>query len=139
MNRETSANVGSDNRLTDIMLNGIPSGVSCPVCHTPIVRPPSQLAKSRRLFCSQKCYHSLRQGRYIPWRAGQRKARLLVAKYFELQPQHIVHHEDSDNRNNSLFNLRVFANQADHMAYHHGISGVKPIWDGREQNKESLI
>lgn len=128
MSSETSANVASDKFLVpDIMV----ISASCWVCQTPIVRPPSKLAKSRRLFCSQACYHSLRQGKYVPWRQGQRRARLVVAKYFDLQPQHVVHHEDSDNRNNSLSNLRVFSSQSDHMAYHHGVSGVRPLWDGR--------
>ena len=87
---------------------------------------------STRPFCSQRCYHSLRQdGRYVPRRSGQRKARKVVSGYFQLQPGNVVHHEDRDNNNNSLSNLMVFATQADHMAYHHGVSEVKPLWDGR--------
>jgi hypothetical protein len=129
LSREAKPNAGFDNGLYQIL---------CKVCSSPIVRPPSQLAKSQRLFCSQKCYQSIRQGKYVPWRQGQRRARAVVARHFDLKPEHIVHHEDRDNRNNSLLNLMVFANQSEHMAYHHGISGVKPLWDGRE-HKELVI
>jgi len=102
---------------------------ACEVCSKPVIRQASK--KSRRTFCSRECYHSVRQdGRYRQNRQGQRRARAIVSKCFPLEPQHVVHHEDRDNTNNSLPNLRVFASQADHMAYHHG-SGVQPIWDGR--------
>lgn len=97
----------------------------CQVCQKPC----------RKRYCSQKCYHSVRQdGRYQPWREGQRKARKAVSKYFNLVRGNVVHHEDRDNRNNDLSNLRVFRNQSDHMAYHHG-SPVVPLWDGKQVAK----
>lgn len=103
---------------------------ACLVCSKPVMRQASR--PYRRAFCSQACYHSLRQdGRYRPNRQGQRIARKTVSQYFDLQPQHVVHHEDRDTSHNDITNLLVFASQADHMAYHHG-SDVKPLWDGRE-------
>ena len=110
---------------------GPKSSVACFVCKKQFAISPSKLKRQARFFCSAKCYHSLRQdGRYRPNRQGQRNARATVSKYFALEPQHVVHHEDRDNLNNSLPNLRVFASQADHMAYHHG-ADVAPLWDGR--------
>ena len=103
---------------------------ACFVCNKELFRSPSALKKSRRIFCSQACYHSVRQGKYIPWRQGQRIARKTVSQHFALQPGHVVHHHDDDNRNNQITNLAVFASQSDHMAYHHG-SPVRPIWDGK--------
>lgn len=111
---------------------GVPEpNASCHVCNKAMVLSPSKLKGQKRFFCSRKCYHSLRQdGRYHPNRQGQRIARKVVSQYFDLQPQHVVHHEDRDTRHNDIVNLLVFASQADHMAYHHG-SDVKPLWDGR--------
>lgn len=106
--------------------------VSCHACG-------SQCRQSRfgkRSFCSQKCYHSIRQdGKYVPWRQGQRKARKAVSAHFELKPGNVVHHHDDDNRNNDISNLAVFRDQADHMAYHHGLTPVAPLWDGRQVPK----
>lgn len=129
LDSETGANAVPDNGLTDIMT----TGVSCHVCRTPIHRPPSQVAKSKRLFCSRKCYFSTRQVTpYVQWREGQRRARKAVAQFFQLGAGYVVHHHDGDNRNNHPSNLAVFRNQSDHMAYHHGVTVVRPLWDGRE-------
>lgn len=84
----------------------------------------------KRAFCSRECFYASRKGEhYRPWRQGQRRARAIVAQYFKLEPQHIVHHEDKDNCNNDIRNLRVFACQADHMSYHHG-NAVPFLFDG---------
>lgn len=66
---------------------------------------------------------------YVPWRQGQRRARRIVSRYFQLEPANVIHHEDSDNRNNELSNLAVFRDQSDHLAYHHG-ANVAPLWRG---------
>ena len=52
-----------------------------------------------------------------------------MGQYFHLEPQHIVHHKDSNQRNNDLANLLVFASASDHLKHHHG-SKVSPLWDG---------
>ncbi len=84
----------------------------------------------RRSFCNSECYYASLEGeRYKPWRQGCRIARAIVAQYFTLDREHVVHHEDRDNRNNDRSNLRVFANQSDHAAYHRG-QAIQPIWDG---------
>ena len=87
----------------------------------------------RRIYCSDTCYFAaIHNPKYFQWRHGQRLAREAVtAAGFALQPGHIVHHVDSDNRNNSLENLWVFANHADHMKYHrlgYVQLGYEPVW-----------
>ena len=82
-------------------------------------------------YATQACYfnHRCRQTPSIIWRHGQRIARAKVAEVFPLQPQHVVHHDDKDDRNNTLRNLHVFASQADHLSYHRGMD-TSPIWCG---------
>jgi hypothetical protein len=105
----------------------------CLVCGKSYIRFRTAILKNQRSFCSQECYHSVRQARkYIQWRHGCRLARKVVSKYFKLNPGNVVHHHDGDNRNNRLSNLAVFATNSDHIAHHHGISEVKPLWDGRK-------
>ena len=48
-----------------------------------------------------------------------------------LLPGMVVHHHDSDNRNNARQNLAVFLSQSDHMRYHH-TGQPDPLWDGRD-------
>lgn len=105
--------------------------IPCSACGKTFARTPRN-KRFKRAFCSPECYYSVRRTiKYKPWRQGQRRARAIVSKYFDLRPEYVVHHEDKDNANNDLINLRVFASQADHMAYHHGVTKVVPIWDGR--------
>lgn len=99
----------------------------CAWCGTQFLAFPCQTRK----YCSIACVGAAKNKSVVQWRQGQRIAREIVSKHFNLQPEHIVHHEDKNNRNNDIANLLVFASQADHMAYHHG-SEVKPLWDGRE-------
>ena len=102
----------------------------CGYCGSAIKIRRGQARKNRQSYCKAECYYASFHGeRYKPWRHGQRLARAIVAQHFQLEARHVVHHEDKDNRNNDRANLRVFASNADHMAYHRG-SNVKPIWDG---------
>lgn len=89
----------------------------------------------RRVYCSDTCYFAaIHNPKYFQWRHGQRMARAAInAAGFALQPRNIVHHVDGDNRNNSLDNLWVFANHADHMRYHRlGYIQLdsEPLWRG---------
>lgn len=46
----------------------------------------------------------------------------LVAEHYlcrPLRPGEVIHHEDDDKRNNSPGNLRIFASNGRHIAYHH--------------------
>ena len=74
----------------------------------------------RQTYCSKPCYYAaIHNPSYVQWRQGQRHARATVTDAgFTLQPGHIIHHVDSDNRNNTRQNLWVFASHGDHMAYH---------------------
>ncbi len=103
---------------------------TCDYCSTKFDMFRGRWKKSSKHVCSAEHYYAaLGQSGYKPWRQGQRLARAIVAQHFDLQPEHIVHHEDRDNKNNDRSNLRVFASQADHMAYHRGRK-ITPLWDG---------
>lgn len=96
--------------------------ISCTTCGAVVERTRKRVRKQRNHFCSEDCYYAfLSAGKtsYIQSKNGQRLARTKVAQYFNLQPEHIVHHEDRNSCNNLLNNLKVFANQGDHIKYHH--------------------
>jgi YHS domain-containing protein len=107
--------------------------VSCSTCAKEIKRHKYRIRKNLHHFCSEACYRAfLEAGNgnpYIGNRQGQRIARKKVAEHFELQPGHIVHHEDRNTLNNMLHNLRVFRNQGDHVRYHRGLI-VGVLWNG---------
>jgi hypothetical protein len=72
--------------------------------------------------CSSECYYKgRRNGSYVAWRNGQRLARKVMEDVLrrKLGIDEVVHHEDGDNRNNAVDNLRVFESQSEHVAYHH--------------------
>jgi hypothetical protein len=105
--------------------------LTCAACGL-AYRRPRALARRRRHYCSDACYQATikRNGaQYTESRVGQRKARRVVARYFTLQPTHIVHHHDGDNGNNAVVNLAVFTTHAEHMRFHRG-GAAQPIWDG---------
>ena len=96
--------------------------VSCTTCGNTLERTRKRIKTQRNHFCSTDCYSSfLSVGKsiYVQNRHSQRMARRIVAKLFQLEPEYIVHHEDRNNYNNHPSNLKVFANQGDHLRYHH--------------------
>jgi hypothetical protein len=96
--------------------------VSCTTCGNPITRTRKRVRTQRNHFCGRECYNSfLDAGKstYTQNRHGQRIARSVVKQYFDIQPEHVVHHEDRNNFNNRLDNLMVFATAGDHIRYHH--------------------
>jgi hypothetical protein len=104
--------------------------VSCTACGKEIQRCKAHVRKRLHLFCDQKCYFTFLQASgYKESRWGSMVARDIVNKLFALQDQHRVHHEDRNQYNNRIDNLRVFANQGDHVRYHRGFD-VTPIWNG---------
>ena len=89
--------------------------------------------RQARHYCSEQCYHKSRcNPSYIESRNGQQLARQIVSASFDLQPQHVVHHKDTDSTNNAKANLVVYASQCDHMTHHHGVHAVSPLWDGAD-------
>ena len=107
---------------------------ACGWCKIPITKVRCQFRNSENHFCSHKCFSRWLNRKdstspFISYRHGLRIARKIVAWYFPLFPGYIVHHEDRDETNNDLANLRVFACQGDHNRYHRGFP-VQPIWDG---------
>jgi len=107
--------------------------VSCTTCGTEILRTKGRIRKQLNHFCSSECYFAfLEAGNgfpYIESRAGQKRARVIVGDHFRLQNGHIVHHENRNTLDNRLINLKVFANNGDHVRHHRGFD-VLPIWDG---------
>lgn len=105
--------------------------IKCSFCGNPFRQRRSRWRKSLEHYCTSECYFAGLENNstYIAWRHGSRLARALASQHFELEPEHIVHHQDGNQRNNDLSNLRVFACQADHIKWHRGQTS-KPIWDG---------
>lgn len=106
--------------------------ISCATCGKTIQRTRCKTRKTNTPTCSRKCYFDYLRSKaeYIENRNASRNARKLVAKLFDLQSKHIVHHIDGDQNNNDLSNLLVFASQADHVRHHRGFD-VSPIWIGK--------
>lgn len=99
-------------------------------CRAAIRVPQSRARKSEKSFCNAEHYYAWRfNPQFLGWRQGMRLGRAEVAKHFKLEPRHIVHHLDGNERNNEISNLIVFASASDHMRHHHRRS-VEPIWRG---------
>ena len=104
---------------------------NCSFCGSEITKRRKQWRKNTNNYCSMECYSaSLENPGYKPWRHGQRLARAIVGQYYKLLYNNVIHHEDGDSRNNDRLNLRVFANQSDHLKYHRSKVKPIPIWDG---------
>ena len=112
---------------------GAPSthaAVRCAFCDRELWRRRKTILRTMRQFCGEECYYAaLELSGYMPWRHGSRLARAIVAQHFPLDPDHIVHHKDGNQRNNNLNDLAVFVSNAAHMAHHRG-RHVQPLWDG---------
>ena len=105
-------------------------GAACKVVHLPCAfcgatttkyRKPLLQSSRMNSYCGQECYFAaLESHGYEEWRQGSRLARAIVAQHFALQPDHIVHHKDGNQRHNDLSNLMVFKSQGDHVGHHRG-------------------
>jgi len=103
---------------------------TCTSCKQSFIAARNRVRRFRNVYCSKACYiASRRNPHFKPSRHGLRRSRAVVAGVFALQPAHVVHHVDGNQKNANLLNLWVFASQADHIAYHHG-SLATPIWRG---------
>lgn len=104
--------------------------VICDFCGKEFDRTRKRAKAIGAKYCSMACYSAgITSPQSHLWRHGQRLARLIVAQHFDLQPGHVVHHKDGDDRNNDRSNLAVYASQAAHVSMHRKGS-VKPIWGG---------
>ena len=118
---------------------------TCQCCGKEVERSRSQIRKQKHIFCSKDCYYAWLEasqgGSYYYKRYGQTVARKVVSEYFDLQPEHIVHHKDRNSMNNDIRNLMVFANQGDHIRYHRGgpknSFDIKPLFDGAKIKRRS--
>jgi len=107
--------------------------VECHWCEKVFDRTKGRIRSQKYHFCSIDCYYSFMHQigiNYKPNRHGQRVGRAKVSEFFELLPGMVVHHEDGNNMNNQIENLKVFANNGDHTRYHRWVNKAEPIWDG---------
>ena len=101
--------------------------VTCAVCNKSFTAARNRVRAVNTLTCSRECYNVfLRRNNYKESRNGSRLARKIVGQYHDLRPGEVVHHIDSNQSNNKLDNLMVFASAADHVRYHRGFD-VKPV------------
>lgn len=97
----------------------------------PARRTSRTSTETTQRMCSKACYYASRSNpSFQESRSGGKRSRYRVAHHFELKNGHVVHHEDQNQNNDELLNLRVFASQSDHLKYHHG-KAIVPLWDGR--------
>ena len=105
---------------------------SCTVCGKEGMMTRGRFRKSKHVFCGEPCYFAwLKHGNGNPLvmhRNSSRQARAIISDHFALRPSNIVHHEDRNQYNNELSNLKVFANQGDHVRHHRGFI-VPILWD----------
>ncbi len=111
--------------------------IQCDHCKAAISVTRKRWRTNMKNFCNGHCYYASLERGYWASRQGCRRARAVVAKFLRLEKDYIVHHEDRDQRNNQVENLRVFADQAAHMAYHRG-RRVVPLWDGSKVARETV-
>ena len=97
--------------------------VKCNTCGAEIQRHRCRVRKQKNHFCNYDC-----QSDFLKARIGKQKmARYKVSEYFKLTPENIVHFDDGNDWNTSIYNLAVFKNQQEHILYHHNKS-TKTIW-----------
>ena len=102
----------------------------CGFCEAPLVVQRKRWHKQKAHYCNRECHHAaMETSAYHRWIPGCRRARAVVAKYFRLQADHVVHHKDFDQRNVEVGNLVVYADEAARRAYLQGRK-VAPLWDG---------
>lgn len=81
----------------------------------------AQATATRRLRCGQKFNY---------WKSGNKmEHRVIYEQYLgrELTPTEKIHHIDGNKRNNDISNLRLFASQAEHLAYHREVNATMAI------------
>jgi DNA-binding transcriptional regulator LsrR (DeoR family) len=96
----------------------------CDVCGTEYSITRRRFMNQEKHFCSKSCYTSyMHNPDYRQWRDGQRMARKVMEIELErrLVPGEVIHHEDGDNMNNDISNLRLFSSNSEHMKYHHKV------------------
>lgn len=104
--------------------------VKCTRCGKDFDMPRARWRKTSKRYCSQPCYMAaLNNPAYRRSVWGTILARRAVSRVFSLKAYNVVHHIDSNDDNNELSNLWVFASQADHMRHHRG-GKAQPIWRG---------
>lgn len=107
--------------------------VVCDYCGKAFKKPRAYARARRKNYCCPEHYYAvLANPDYVNSTWGRRKSRDMVRRCgFLLAPEHVVHHKDSNQKNDDSNNLLVFASNADHMRWHRlggPDSGVSPVW-----------
>lgn len=98
--------------------------VRCDLCGREFSTTRKRYKLTIKHFCSLDCYKGyMKNPEYKQWRNGQRIARAVMERHLgrELASGEIVHHNDGDNNNNTIENLRLFPSTGEHTAYHHKV------------------
>ena len=109
---------------------------------TSVIR--SVISKRLHSFCNHNCYYAWLKREeakhpLLTSRHCMRIARQMVEKSgFFVENEMVVHHEDRNETNNELHNLKVFASQGDHVQYHRGFT-VLPLWEGTNYTNQKPI
>ena len=107
--------------------------VSCSCCGKQFTKKRCQVRKAKHVFCGEDCYFAwLKHGNGNPLiihRSSARLAHKIVGEHYTLLPGQVVHHEDRNQFNNHISNLKVFSNNGDHVRYHRGFI-VPVLFDG---------
>lgn len=111
-------------------------------CGARVMKHRNQVRRNQHLFASRKCFSRWLNRRdptnpLITRRQGLRIAKKVVSEYFFVSPGMVVHHEDRNQNNNDISNLRVFASQGDHTRYHRGYP-ANCVFDGRFTKEKKI-
>ena len=104
----------------------------CTQCHKDIYKVRCQYRNTLNHFCSRGCLYAWLNRSVTPFithRHSLRLARKIISAHFNILSWHVVHHEDRNQTNNVLTNLKVFESQGDHVKYHRGFP-IAPLWSG---------
>ena len=118
--------------------------IECDECGNEFEKTKSYIRNRTKNYCSPECYYAaIHNPNYNQNRQGQRNARNVVRELGHiLLSEEVVHHEDGNTENNDPMNLKVFANQSDHMRWHRAggeESGVVPVWRGNIKVTNKVI
>lgn len=113
----------------------------CAQCGTPTRPTRKAFRSSIHHFCSRQCYYAWLRRKdqtnpLITNRHAMKMARRAVSQYFDLHTGMVVHHEDRNEYNNALSNLRVFRSHGDHVQYHRKSGTIIPLWSGLNPGQE---
>lgn len=113
-----------------------PVVVKCAYCEKPFRQGSFNYKRNHRNYCSRECYlnaSSPNRVRVPVVPGSSRRARKTLGKFFNLQPEHVVHFFDRNPKNYHLRNLMVFRNRKEFTRwnrYRDERKNIQPLFDG---------